>query len=122
MTIADNLKRLRLKAGLSQPELARKAGVTQQLVSQIETGKNFTTRTLPQLATALGVTVDKIDPNYVAGALSQSKARAEIERIYRELEDFPDLEEQLLDQARLLEARARKARARQAPLPAGDPE
>jgi transcriptional regulator with XRE-family HTH domain len=118
MTIAENLRRLRQEARLSQTALAKKAGVTQQLISQLEGGENDTTRALPNLAEALGVTVDKIDPNYVPGAPSRNAALAEIHAIYAALEGFPDLQEQYLEQARLLEARARKLRERQAPAPA----
>ncbi len=63
-TIAENLKRLRKAAGLSQATLAEKAGVSQQLVSQLENGKNSATTELPGLAYALGVPVHAIDDAY----------------------------------------------------------
>lgn len=50
---------------MSQGALAAKAGVSQQLISQIETGVNDSTTELPSLARALGVGVDEIDPDYV---------------------------------------------------------
>lgn len=64
MTIAENLKRLRSEKNLSQVKLAKEAGVSQQLISQLENGKNLSTTELPQLARALGVSVSEIDPNY----------------------------------------------------------
>jgi len=64
MSIAANLKRLRKEKGISQPALAEKSGVSQQLISQIENGKNETTNRLPQLARALGVSVADLDPAY----------------------------------------------------------
>jgi transcriptional regulator with XRE-family HTH domain len=64
MGIAENLKRLRKEKGLSQPRLAEKSGVSQQLISQIESGRNETTNKLPSLARALGVRVADIDPAY----------------------------------------------------------
>lgn len=105
MSISSNLKRLRQAAKLTQPELAKRAGVTQQLISQLETGQNVTTRALPQLASALGVTVDKIDPSYVAGAASRNSALAEIAEIYERLEAHPEWQDYLLEQARQLESR-----------------
>lgn len=64
MAIAENLKRIRKKLGLSQPRLAALSGVSQQLISQIENGKNDTTKALPSLARALGVPVQELDPTY----------------------------------------------------------
>ena len=64
MPIPDNLKRLREERRLSQPRLAELAGVTQQLISQLERGENLTTRKLPQIARALGVQAHEIDENY----------------------------------------------------------
>jgi transcriptional regulator with XRE-family HTH domain len=66
--IAENLRRLRKAAGLSQLTLAEKAGVSQQLVSQLENGKNYSTTELPGLAHALGVPVHAIDPAYMSDA------------------------------------------------------
>jgi len=63
--IAENLRRLRKTRKLTQVELADKAGVSQQLISQIESGKNQTTKELPVLAQALGVGVHEIDPAYM---------------------------------------------------------
>lgn len=64
MNLAHNLRQLRLKAKLSQVELADKAGLSQQLVSQIETGKADKTTELPALARALGCFVWDLDEDY----------------------------------------------------------
>lgn len=64
MGIPENIKRLRKSAALSQPALAKKAHVSQQLISQLERGINLTTKYLPQIARALGSAVSDIDPNY----------------------------------------------------------
>jgi transcriptional regulator with XRE-family HTH domain len=64
MTIAENLKRHRDEAGLSQNQLAKLAGVSQQLISQLERGANDATTKLPRIAKALGVAVEAIDPAY----------------------------------------------------------
>lgn len=67
MGIGQNLKRLRQAAKLSQARLAKKAGVSQQLISQIERGENASTTELPALAGALDVRVDAIDESYDVG-------------------------------------------------------
>lgn len=66
--IAENLKTLRKSKKLSQVQLAELAGVSQQLISQIERGVNQTTKELPVLAQALGVGVYEIDPAYTPDA------------------------------------------------------
>jgi transcriptional regulator with XRE-family HTH domain len=66
MPIPDRLKRLRAERGLSQAGLARKAGVAQQLISQLESGMNGSTKRLPEIARALGVRPHDIDENYSA--------------------------------------------------------
>lgn len=63
-TIAENLKRIRLLRRLSQQALADKARVSQQLISQLENGKNLSTTELPALAEALDVAVHEIDEAY----------------------------------------------------------
>lgn len=55
--LAQNLRRLRLKAGLSQEELARRAGLSRRMVNGLEAGTaNISLSNLDNLATALGVT------------------------------------------------------------------
>ena len=44
--------------------MAKKAAVSQQLISQLENNRNATTKELPQIARALGVPVAAIDPTY----------------------------------------------------------
>jgi transcriptional regulator with XRE-family HTH domain len=46
------------RSGMSQAELAKKAGITQQQVSRIEAGENFTIITFLKILTALGETVE----------------------------------------------------------------
>ena len=51
----ENLRTARLIAGLSQAELAARAGLMQQYLSKVETGhKNVTLRTIAVLAKAVG--------------------------------------------------------------------
>ena len=104
MGIPQNLTRLRDAAGLSQLELAQKAKVSQQLISQIERGVNLTTRKLPSIARALGVTITDLDPS-LADAINGGNAVAEIAEIYQRLHEHPEWQAYLLDQARQLEQR-----------------
>jgi len=55
-TIGKRLKRLRLAAGLSQRELARRSGVDREYICQIEAGKtkSMTLRLAERLAKGLG--------------------------------------------------------------------
>lgn len=60
--IADNVRKARKKAGLSQDKLAREAGVAYNTVVKIESGenKNPTIATLRSIAKALDVSVDDL--------------------------------------------------------------
>ncbi len=60
--IADNVRKVRKKAGLSQDKLAREAGVAYNTVVKIESGenKNPTIETLRNIAKALDVSVDEL--------------------------------------------------------------
>lgn len=66
MGIPENIKRLRAAKGLSQAALAKKAGVAQQLISQLERGENLSTKYLPQIAGALDATITDIDPAFAS--------------------------------------------------------
>jgi transcriptional regulator with XRE-family HTH domain len=58
----ENVKKYRAKLGLSQEELARKAGVTYSTLTKIEMGvnQNPKVKTLQQIAAALDVTLDDL--------------------------------------------------------------
>lgn len=60
--IADNVRKTRKKAGLSQDKLAREAGIAYNTVVKIESGenKNPTIDTLSKIAKVLGVSVDEL--------------------------------------------------------------
>jgi transcriptional regulator with XRE-family HTH domain len=62
MSLGTRLATLRLKRGWSQRELARRSGVRQSLLSELERGRKTDTtgRTLVKLAQALGVSVDTL--------------------------------------------------------------
>lgn len=64
MTIGERIRKLRQELGLSQQELAHKAGVRRPTISELESGKQrgLTVETAKRLARALGVGID-----YLAG-------------------------------------------------------
>lgn len=66
MALKDNLKRIRRARMISQPKLADLAGVSQQLISRLENGKDLTTKKLPEIARALSVPVSDLDENFSA--------------------------------------------------------
>lgn len=56
-----NLKQIRIRKGLTQSELASKCGVTQQAISQYESGyREPNLEMLKKLASALECTVDEL--------------------------------------------------------------
>jgi transcriptional regulator with XRE-family HTH domain len=61
--IGENLKRARFKAGLTQQELADKAGTTQTTVARIETDTvEPEIRTIRKLAAALDIRIPELLP------------------------------------------------------------
>jgi transcriptional regulator with XRE-family HTH domain len=60
--LAENVKRYRTKKGLSQDQLARKAGVTYSTLTKLESGvnQNPKVKTLQQIAAALDVTLNDL--------------------------------------------------------------
>ncbi len=62
--LADNLRRERKQAGLTQRALAERAGVTELTIIKIESAqeRNPKLRTVRRIARALGVSYDRIIP------------------------------------------------------------
>lgn len=75
MGIMENLPRIRKAKGFSQVKLAKEAGVSQQLISRLESGADQTSKKLPDLARVLGVAIHEIDENFTPeGAETAIKA------------------------------------------------
>ena len=66
--VGENLRSIRKSKSLSQAKVAELSGVSQQLISQLETGQTERTTELPALAQALGVCVHELDPSYTPDA------------------------------------------------------
>ena len=62
--IGQRITALRKLEGISQQELADRAGLTRQHIGRIENGElaNVANVTIQQIAEAIGMTVDIIDP------------------------------------------------------------
>lgn len=56
-SIGDRIRSVRRQKNISQAELAKLANVSQGAISQLESGRNETSKELPQIALALGVDV-----------------------------------------------------------------
>lgn len=78
-TIADRLKEARGAIGLSQPELAKKAGVVPGTIGNIESGARKSPRELLAIAKALGVRAewlkDGTEPRHPAEAVLAGRPR-----------------------------------------------
>lgn len=59
----DRLKRAREEAGLSQTALARRAGVSQQAIGEIERGAVRSSKSIYKIAAALNVSPSVLDPD-----------------------------------------------------------
>ena len=63
--VGAQIKKGRQRLGISQEELAKRAGIPQSHVCRLETGKHAPTyRTIEKLAQALGITPAKLDPGF----------------------------------------------------------
>jgi transcriptional regulator with XRE-family HTH domain len=62
MVLSHKVKDLRTKAKMTQAQLAKRAGVTQAFISQLETGaaESLTLTTLRRIAKALQLTVAEL--------------------------------------------------------------
>jgi transcriptional regulator with XRE-family HTH domain len=62
VTLGQRLKRFRTTNGMTQKELAARAGVRQALISELETGRKRDTlsRTLQRLADACGISLERL--------------------------------------------------------------
>lgn len=96
----DNLKKLRVEAGLSQQKLADQLGLTQQSIFSYETGAyEPDLTTLKRLADYFNTSID-----YLAG---NTEIRCKIEKTERY--DLNGQEKQIMDGYRTLSTKAQKS-------------
>lgn len=67
MSVGDKIREFRALAGMSQNELAKKSGLSQPVIAELESGSQATTKKLPRIAATLGVKVSDLDPAYAEG-------------------------------------------------------
>lgn len=84
--LTERLKYIRMTRGMSQSEMARLAGTSQQSVQQAESGKARNPRYLPKLARELKVPIEWLTMNILPDEDEIGQARY-----------LSDQEEQLLD-------------------------
>lgn len=83
MTVGDRIKEKRKAFGWSQLEFAKRAGISQQLVTRLETGKVYETKKAGPIAKALGMSVDALleeenpSASKVFGKLIREKRQAQ---------------------------------------------
>jgi transcriptional regulator with XRE-family HTH domain len=93
MAIGDHIRDLRWDAHLKQVELARRAGIAQNTLSQIELGNTVpSVPTLEKLARALGVPADELlkEPVPLAGA-SETGRQLERSSEFKEVVTAPEV-------------------------------
>lgn len=79
--VGDNIRRLRLDAGLTQEELALKCGLSQGYINQLESGKRrFTQKSLDMIADTLSIPLMEL---FREGEVQQVPAVSEDIKRYR---------------------------------------
>lgn len=58
MSLGSQIKDARNQQGLTQTELAEKAGVSRPTVARVESGEDVSTATLEKVAAALGLAIE----------------------------------------------------------------
>lgn len=81
-TFSDRLKASRKALGLSQDEVAKRAGIKQGSYSELERGKSKSSRHLIELAQAL-----QVDPHWLATGVPSSDLAEQISAYLRLLDD-----------------------------------
>lgn len=74
-TLGENLKKIRKAKKMTQVQLAKKSGVKQSVISDLETGNAKSTGFILELANALGVTAEELKKGIV-GEVESSNAVA----------------------------------------------
>jgi transcriptional regulator with XRE-family HTH domain len=89
---ADRLRAARLALGMTQAQLARKAGLSVSTIRDLESGKNRATTRLLQIAKAL-----RVNPAWLETGKGQKEPVTQVDGAYLVAESLQDLAEKLLD-------------------------
>lgn len=74
MAIGDRIRSRLLELGMSESELARKAGVSQPVINDLVNGRQRSSKFLPEIADALNMPAQELDPRYgSSGTASPSR-------------------------------------------------
>ena len=96
--LGRRLAALRTRAGLSQAQLAKAAGLPQRTIANYETIANYIpSSTLPALADALGVTIEEI-VGLPAARGGRRGPKSRLEKQFDELRRLPKSEQELATQ------------------------
>lgn len=75
-SIGQNIRSIRLSAGMTQVEVAAISGIDQRHISEIECGKSRAMdRTLYKIANAIGCSIDEIDPITIRSTSSPDRSQ-----------------------------------------------
>jgi transcriptional regulator with XRE-family HTH domain len=107
--VGQKIRELRLKKGMLQEELARKAGLSPSALSNFEQGRRRTSLDwLRKISKALGVSVsDLIPESRTRKPLAENKEEEKLLGHWRRIGN-PDLQDQLLEVIELSAAGARR--------------
>lgn len=107
MDIGEQIRNYRKKAGLSQKELGRKLGVSQQHIAQYENGKRIPKlETINNIAGALGIGVRRLYPDFSYEEWKQTDTYKEGKNRYEIIKrgvmailsfEYPEIEESVYE-------------------------
>lgn len=86
MPVTDNIKQLMAAQSIKEHELARQVGISQPAINKIVQGKTTRSRYLPDIAKALGVTLEELQAEEAINAVSLDKSNDK--KVHRELEQL----------------------------------
>jgi len=84
MTVTDNIKQLMAAQAIKEHELAHRVGISQPAINKILKGKTTKSRYLPDIANALGVTLEELQKDGEFDEVSLTKMKGK--KIYNEIE------------------------------------
>lgn len=84
--LQDQIRSLRLRLGISQSELARRAGYSHEFISQVERGvKSPSIKALQKIAWGLGVSPSLLMESKQSTAESEEKLKHEVQKMVGKL-------------------------------------